>query len=121
MTIVPWIPNLAKIVCAPWALTFYFHCAIFQLNAQIAHGAGLSRSLVVFGYPFLCSCGLLFQKIIFLLDITIKVATGLKLCIFSTLSLLHHLHSTMTLRGRRDRDHIVFRFTTTYAMGAYHQ
>jgi hypothetical protein len=87
--------------------------SIFQLNAQIAHGAGLSRSLVVFGYPFLCSCGLLIQNIIFLLDITIKVATGLKLCIFSTLSLLHHLHSTMTLRGRRDRDHIVFRFTTT--------
>jgi hypothetical protein len=48
MTIVPWIPNLAKIVCAPWALTFYFHCAIFQLNAQIAHGAGLSRSPILF-------------------------------------------------------------------------
>ncbi|NYT46714.1 MAG: hypothetical protein H0A75_02710 [Candidatus Methanofishera endochildressiae] len=45
MTIVPWIPNLAKLLCATRALTFYFHCTIFQLNAQIAHGAGLSRSL----------------------------------------------------------------------------
>jgi len=45
MTIVPWIQNLAKLLCATWALTFYFHCAIFQLNAQIAHGDGLSRSL----------------------------------------------------------------------------
>jgi len=45
MTIVPWIPNLAKLLCTTRALTFYFHCTIFQLNAQIAHGAGLSRSL----------------------------------------------------------------------------
>jgi hypothetical protein len=56
-------------------------------------------------------------------DLLFTVATGLwSLKSRSTiLQLLHHLHSTMTLRGRRDRDHIVFRFTTTYAMGAYHQ
>ena len=45
MTIVPWIPNLAKLLCATRALTFYFHCTIFQLSAQIVHGAGLSRTL----------------------------------------------------------------------------
>jgi hypothetical protein len=36
------IPNLAKLLCGTQALTFYFHCAIFQ------HGAGLSRSLIMF-------------------------------------------------------------------------
>ena len=59
MTIVPWIPNLAKLLCATQVLTFYFHCAIFQLNAQIAHGARLSRSLLTENFLlFLSNCHL---------------------------------------------------------------